>query len=155
MTTRRNDSAADDYVMWHQKEPQESFRVDVNFPKIVRVLGVADCITYASDKWEDDGDFHDYVHEFDSGPLIYSKEGQGDEFAIDVEGDRELPLLAYVKELIMLPVGGGAKKYLRFRSPPALCCTSDRKMLIIFTKKYGSLIVDGGKMHITERGIHR
>lgn len=142
------------YVMWHQKNPTKVHKVDVPLPKLVACVGAADCITYVSDKWEEDGDVHDYVHEFDSSPSVYMVDDDGD-VELVVEGEHALPILGVVRELIFLPTGAEKKHVLRFRTLPIMCCTTDKKTVVIFAEKTGPIFIHGGKMHITERGIHR
>ena len=93
--------------MWHQKEPRETLETEVSFPKTVFSVGTARVITYLSDKWEDDGDFYDYVHDFDTDPEVFMTNGDGKTKSVStllgvrkLSGELAMPILASVKELI-------------------------------------------------------
>lgn len=154
------DSAARVYRMWHKKHAEEVIEAEYPLDEVdVFYAGIGDSILYSSDKWEEDGDFWDYIHEFDSGPSVFLAEG--DDAPVDprnlmrndLDGELALPVLAFVKELIFVR-DDGSKRSLRFRSPPIMSCSEDKKALVILTDNIGPIYVRGGKMHITERGIH-
>lgn len=152
--------------MWHQKEPRELLQQKYELPKKVFAVGEADRIYYSSDKWEDDGDFYTYYHDFDSRPTVYvpRKTSWGKASSnpsLDIVETLEmehlndavrLPMLAKTLELVVEI--DGEKKSRKFRGETPLCCTSDLKTLVIFASD-GPIIIRGGKMVVTERGIVR
>jgi hypothetical protein len=156
--------AADLYRLWHQKEAEEDIEVlDLPLEAIeVFHAGRADSILYVSDKWEDDGNVYDYSHEFDSGPSVYMEDGEGDQgdveellqTAVSARAKAPFPVLAGVKELILVDDDGN-KRVLRFKVTPMLLMTLDKRGLLILSKELGPIYIRGGKMHVTERGIHR
>lgn len=161
--------AASTYRMWHQKHPDRVDATDYHFPDRICPVGFADAIVYESDKWEADGDFYDYHHEFDSDPEVFM-EGDVAPFApsrtvstarllrtpdVRDTSTTSMPLLATVKTLVIKPFDGGPKHNLNFRNPPPLCCTTDKKTLVILSETMGPIIISGGRMVITDRGIVR
>ncbi len=161
--------AAATYRMWHQKHPDAVDEQDYHFPERISPIGFADAIIYKSDKWEDDGDFYEYHHEFDSHPEVFM-EGDVAPFPasravstarllrvpdVRASTSTSMPLLATVQTLVIAPFDGGPKHNLHFRNPPPLCCTTDKKTLVILSDTMGPIIISGGKMVITERGIVR
>lgn len=162
--------ATDAWRMWHQKEPREIIPTSFKFPKKMVPVGKANRILYRSDKWEEDGDFYTYYHDFDSHPTVYTTEksplakglrSNGEE-KIDVadflgmehiNAELSLPLLATTMELIITGEDG-KKRTKKFRLEPPLCCTSDLKTLVILSDDI-PIIIRGGKMVVTERGIVR
>lgn len=159
--------AEDSWRMWHQKEPREHHEVFYNFPTHVFRVGTAETITYRSDKWEDDGKFFDYVHEFDSHPEVFMLEDKRQNphaksvsvqkllGTRDLKGELALPILAHTKELIISPDDAEVDHCIRFSDGPLLCCTTDHLTLVIFSDKKGPIFIRGGKMKVTERGIVR
>lgn len=147
---------------WHQKNPRELHEVEYDFPEEVFSIGLAETIIYASDKWEDDGDFYDYVHEHETGAEVFTTDGTGRRASVksllgtrqDLKtGELSLPMLGMVKELIVMPHDADAKHSLKFKEKPILSCSLDRKTLIIFSESKGPIFVRGGRMVVTERGI--
>jgi hypothetical protein len=158
--------------MWHQKEPREIVEATYDFPDEVVPVGEAQRILYSSDKWEEDGDFYTYYHDFDSHPTVYApskstwakranKGARGTKAKpldvartlkmAHVDDELQLPLLAKTLELIVVDVDG-KKQSRKFRGETPLCCTSDLKTLVILAND-GPIIVRGGQMVVTERGI--
>jgi hypothetical protein len=153
--------------MWHEKDSKHEYkRSEKTLSEEHFVpIGTAKEILYSSDKWERDGDFHDYVHDFESSPKVYipaSKVRDGEAVGAPkktaaVLGARSnpkqlvVPELAKVKslsyidsegELVEVRVGRGA----------IMCGSPDKKTVIILTKS-GPILVRGGQMSITARGI--
>lgn len=171
--SRRLQKAEDHFRLWHQKNPRQIFEIDYDFPEYVDCIGRADAILYASDKWERDGDFFDYIHDFSSLPFVYACEGAFDLppygrpksvkqllRATDLDEEFALPILAGVRQLVVCPVNEegprsnpAQKQYIDFRDPPMLCCSPDLKTLVIFSEERGPIFVRGGQMVVTERGI--
>ncbi len=157
------DVACRAFRMWHQKEPNGVVPYDYPLEDYdVFCAGVADTILYASDKWERDGNVHDYIHEFDSHPTVWTTDGHGEEGnpadLMDVDevsrnAEASLPILAAVKSLLVRREDG-SKRDIRFRSPPMLLSTLDKKGLVILTEDVGPIYVRGGRMIVTARGIH-
>lgn len=165
----RENWAAEAWRMWHQKEPREVVQATYDFPEELVPAGKAQRILYSSDKWEEDGDFYTYFHDFDSHPTVYApsgsewaktRENRGRSSTLDVaralsvpdvNSQIHLPLLAKTMELIIVGLDG-KKKSRKFRGETPLCCTSDLKTLLILASG-GPIIIRGGKMVVTERGI--
>lgn len=160
--------AEDAWRMWHQKEPRELVEATYDFPEELQPVGKAKRILYSSDKWEEDGDFYTYFHDFDSHPTVYApsrsawaKRANGARAkpldvarALNVnhvDDPQQLPLLAKTLELIITDVDG-KKQSRKFRGETPLCCTSDLKTLVILASD-GPIIIRGGQMVVTERGI--
>lgn len=212
-------AAAKLFKLWHQKLPTDVEDIDYPLEDIsVFRAGYLDCITYFSDKWEDDGDCYDYVHECDSRPSVFMEEGgaglcyfvmrgdsshgpftldemlennaeqeqvcaaleamqPGDDLSIGdyrifcypgLPGDpsellatnvahnatHAMPILAGVKELIVVE-DSGQQRCIRFRTLPKLLLCHDKKGLLVLSGELGPIYIRGGKMHVTDRGIHR
>lgn len=155
------------YAMWHQKNPSEVLTPKYEFYKEAFKIGRIEQLWYSSDKWEDDGDFKTYYHDFDSKPPIYVAECSplitpANESlptaktsrllgVSNVDGTVPLTLLSYAIELTINY--GKHKKRFKFRSEqPPVCGTPDNKTLVILSRD-GPIFVRGGKMCITARGI--
>lgn len=166
---RATEEAIRAYELWHQKEVDEIIETSYPLERTdVFWAGHADVIYYTSDKWEQDGDVYRYVHDFDSRPGVFTKDGyedSDDDTIVDpcwllhvpeVSARAKAPLafLATVEELIFVRPDGSKHSY-RFRSPPALLGTTDRKGLLILSRDKGPIYIRGGKMFYDERGIHR
>lgn len=165
----RRAEAAKIWRMWHQKEPREVIPTTYDFPKTAFKVGTADRILYSSDKWEDDGDFYTYFHDFESHPSIYTTEysplakgAKRNSDVIDVyaalsmerrNSQVTLPLLAQTMELKYIGPDGKKKSY-KFKGKPPMCCAADLKTLVILAEE-APIIIQGGSMVITERGIIR
>jgi len=162
--SKRIDVAADvlgAYRMWHKKHPDQVRQMTYNFPEDIPLIGKALRIVYWSDKWEDKGGFH-YEHDFDSSPPVYGEVHQDADNVTKLENTAKLlkvesvheqmpfPILAEVCELSM-DVDGEGIRTLSFKKPPLMLCTRDKKAIVILHRK--PIIVRGGRMHVTERGI--
>lgn len=158
--------AMSSYEMWHQKHPNEVKTIAIDWPEEVYQCGRAEQILYRSDKWEKDNDFFMYDHVFDTRPHVYcTKKSILAPFASsrrrsvrrffnvrDLKRDPvTLPYLAKAVELT-ISLNDGTGQTLNLLSEPALCCTLDLKTLVICIKN-DILFINGGKMHVTERGI--
>ncbi len=148
--------AISNHEMWHQKEADLLELCYYDFPKAVRAVGDATHILYYSDKWEEPGKGFEYSHYFDSKPTVYHEDGEGRSKSSDSllgakDSRAQLTVLAVVEE-ISFEIGG-EEKTLRFTSQsPLLCCTNDRKTLVIFEKN-SPFFIRGGSMYVSERGI--
>lgn len=147
------------FRLWHQKHPNEDDhqRMTTSFAPVVGYVGHAQSIVYLSDKWEDDGDFHPYEHDFDSHPMAFSRDGEGREKDTahllgvpSVNGAWAMPLLAYVQS-VTLDDGRGPFT-VKFPDFPVMTCSPDRKTLVILHRP-AHVFIRGGTMTITERGI--
>ena len=164
------DSAAKIWRMWHQKEPRKILSETYTFPKTAFEIGKADRILYSSDKWEDDGDFYTYYHDFDSHPEVYTTarsplaEGLSrrnvDKIDVpatlgmeDVNSRMAFPILAKTMELKFTDLEG-KKHSKKIKGRPWLCCAHDSRTIVILAKE-APIIIAGGQMVITERGIVR
>lgn len=160
------ENAVDAYSMWHQKPHKKVKELSVEWPKTIHCFGRAEQIIYKSDKWEKDNDFYTYDHIFDSRPNVYC--GPDSSFFQFAETkSRKLAPLLSVKDLekdtIAAPylaktleftfcAHDGSYKRITFNNSPSLCCTVDKKTLIICSTD-GFLFVHGGAMRVTSRGI--
>ncbi len=146
------------YETWHQKHVNKIIEKRYEFPKQVFCVGKAVHIMYHSDKWEDEGKGFDYSHYFDSMPSVYkanpamgSPKSVRNLLKADPDGELPLPILAGVLEITIND--GVRDQKTKFEShKPLMCCSDDRKTLIIFAKS-GPIFIRGGSMVVTERGI--
>ncbi len=152
----REHAALGTYRMWHQKHPTKVFSMTFDFPELVGELGKALRIVYWSDKWEDKGGYF-YEHDFDSRPPVFSSTDEGGVGTHrllrtqSVHDEMQLPVLAEVHELSVDTKAGGVKTF-AFKKPPVMCCTADKKTLVVLYKR-DPILIRGGRMHVTERGI--
>jgi len=146
------------FTMWHQKNPHELLEATVQFPAQVACVGEATQTCYGSDKWHKDGDFEEYFHDHDGGVKVYMASDDGDVdtrrilHVRSLDGELAMPILAKTRE-ITYRMADGRKRTLRFTDAPMLCCTPDKKTLAIFSSKLGPILIRGGKMLVTKRGI--
>lgn len=147
------------YRMWHQKAPKEVQGTTYDFPEDISALGVAMRIVYWSDKWEADGKGYHYEHDFDSRPPVYGDMSSKSKRRVDtarllcvdsVHEQMEFAVLAEVCELSVDVKGEGIKTF-SFVRPPLMLCTADKKSLVLLHDK--PIVIRGGKMRVTERGI--
>lgn len=164
MSTKKGE---DIFREWHEKEPNRvtSKKVALLDEPYFCCIGKAVEITYRSDKWEKNGDHHLYVHDFSSHPGVYlpqshttedeqigrpvkttsllgSKASNGQLVVADLATAKELILRDKHNKEMELKLGNGSKLY----SCP------DKKALLIITQN-GPVIVRGGQMRVTARGI--
>lgn len=150
------------FEMWHQKPYSGTERGPTyNLPEEVECVGRMVEILYWSDKWETDGKYYEYIHTFDSAPKVYANlAGVGAAKSTaqllglaSVHGQIPVPVLATVLHLVYSD--GKRNTTLRFRSPPVMSCSADKKTLAVFPppSKGGPFLVRGGKMQVTKRGI--
>jgi hypothetical protein len=158
------DDAVENHEMWHQKEVEGAYRKNVSFPSKMVCIGYATEIVYVSDKWEPHADFYDYIHDFDSTPPVFADarrhNGSDQSKTTDLIGVRSvsdkaklaLPILARVAQFTIAD-HDGKNHQLRFDFPPLMLCSPDKEGLIILSDEMGPIVVRGGQMEITERGI--
>ena len=158
------DDAVENHEMWHQKEVEGAYRKDVSFPKDMVCVGFATEIIYVSDKWEPHADFYDYIHDFDSEPPVFAdarkydgkERGKtADLIGVNSVSDKAklaLPILARVAQFT-IKGHDGKRHAMRFDFPPLMLCSPDKEGLIILSDEMGPIVVRGGQMEITERGI--
>lgn len=161
--------AIEAWRMWNQKEVRSVAPAEYDFPEVVFPVGRADRILYSADKWEEDGDFFTYYHDFDSHPIVYTEKGAPmmkgvrsngqpldvpDVFNVETVDDQwSIPVLAYVLELFWTkPDGTKAKK--KFKKDTIMTCAEDLQTLCILSED-APVFIRGGSMEITERGIVR
>ncbi len=147
------------YRMWNKKHPTRAFETTFNFPNEVGVLGNAMRIIYWSDKWQEDGEGDYYEHDFDSSPPVFC--GSSEERVKNIDSILKVKnvnstqsswaILAEVCELSLRLLDGGVKTF-RFKKPPLMLSTADRKGLCILYRKE-PIFIRGGRMRVTERGI--
>ena len=149
--------AAKVYTLWHQKPVREVIKSAFDWPAQVYRVGDARHVLYSSDKWEKDGEEYDYSHDFDSHPDVYMVEGPGEGVPTErllgtkLSGRVVMPHLADVKRLT-LRVGGQDVEVEFSRQKPLMSCSVDCRALVVFTSQ-GPLVIHGGRMVVTSRGI--
>ena len=159
------DLAADLYRMWHEKDPNKPTKKVMDFPEDMFAVGKATHIMYESDKWEEDGDFHRYIHKFTSLPTLYAQDGgclpsdvepYADKLTSKLLGVPELvgeygfPILASVISL-RWDDGHKARK-ITFKSyKPVMSCSVNQKTVAIFADEL--LLINGGTMVVAAPGI--
>lgn len=161
------ESAAENHVMWHEKDVEGAYRKNVDFPPRMLCIGHAIEIVYLSDKWEKHADFFSYVHHFDSHPEVYADSERSSTVgsgrarstsrllgveSVDDDAKLATPILARVAEFTFSTVEG-YPHVLRFDFPPLMLCSPDKEGLIILSDQMGPIVVKGGQMEITRRGI--
>lgn len=147
--------------MWHQKPAREVLDIpDFTLPKRLTRLGIANRIVYDSDKWEDDGDFHLYQHEFVSKPEVFVADRYGeidtrDFLDIDSLDGFELNwiVLAFVRELRVRIPEQRRKTNFVYGEPPIMACNPELDTVVVLHSEL--TFIRGGTMQITERGIVR
>lgn len=167
-STREMNHGRKTWRMWHSKdEPRKEYtRTEKLLSESHFIpIGKAHEILYASDKWEKNGDNFDYIHEFESHPKVFIPASKASEdeatgaprTTASVLGLRSpkkslvVAALATAKAFTYYDVDGelveiqGLKGALVGSSP-------DKKTLLILAKK-GPILVRGGQMRITARGI--
>jgi len=157
----------DIYREWHEKEPHRVVKKKVKLldEPYFCCIGKAVEITYKSDKWEPDGKWHLYVHDFTSSPKVYlaqshvsedeqlgrpvktsfllgSRSNNGQLVVTELATATEFTLKDKNNTDVELKLGNGAKLY----------STPDKRGLLILTRS-GPVIVRGGQMHVSARGI--
>lgn len=159
------EKASKNFQSWHQKDPSGVVEQTYDFPARVHYAGKMLYMVYESDKWEKDGDFYPYEHDFDSHPSFYVpryatklkpdlrryRSGKRLLCVPDLTGDVPLTMLAIVAEMVIKQRDGKRQKF-TFKELPVMAGTQDNKTLVIFSDE-GPLFVSGGRMRITERGI--
>lgn len=156
--TRVASKAVKTYETWHQKEAKKLQPITYDFPESVFCVGRAVHILYYSDKWEKDGDGYEYSHDFDTKPFVYTVEGQGTRKGVksllgvkSLNTQIAMPILAVTKEMTIVTTGGKEKR-IQLAGAPFLCCSNNRKTLVIFVDD-DPIFINGGKMIVTARGI--
>jgi hypothetical protein len=147
------------YRMWHAKDPSKLIETTFDFPDVVGELGRAMRIIYWSDKWKENGSGDYYEHDFDSEPPVFCESSDYKERSVERlmqtpglnETKSEWPILAEVCELSVRLHEGNVKTF-RFKKPPLLLCTPDKKCICILYKKE-PIFIRGGRMKVTARGI--
>jgi len=168
MSNRLILNGVDAYQEWHSKDPTKLTTIKTRLPDTVYQLGRAEMIAYRSGKWHDGNKTDDWEHHFDSRPFIYHEDGEGRSKSVssmirksnpsdfdDVDNPKNLPVLVDLGKCIELTFtvsGGEVHKITLGRSFPKMCCTTDKKTLVILHKD-GPIFIKGGQMRITERGI--
>lgn len=153
---------------WHKKDnPRKEFSVVEKLldEEFFVPIGRAEEILYSSDKWERDGDHHDYVHEFESHPKVYIPESHASEderigrpaktttvLGLRTRPERlVVPQLARVQSMSYVDKEGDLVE-IRVGRHAIMGSSPDRKTLIILAKN-GPVLVRGGQMRIEARGI--
>lgn len=160
------------YKLWHQKQPESYKMASYTFPKKMTRLGRATNILYFSDKWEDDGKGYEYTHDFTSKPDVYASPGLVKALGIAIENpkstdtqralkcspDGDIPMSFMALALEMTVDCDGEDMTIPFgKASASVWCLPDRKGVLIFVGESNPqcLIIRGGRMVVTERGIVR
>lgn len=153
---------------WHQKDPRKHLRRRVPLLDVSHFscIGKAVEILYHSDKWEKNGDDYPYVHDFTSRPGVWVVSDHADPSETIGKPVKTLSLLGLRSAVDQLSVAQLAKAMelivenkdgekfelsLGAKGAP-LYATLDKKALLILCDN-GPVIVRGGKMAVTARGI--
>lgn len=159
-------TAVENHEMWHQKDVETAYSKNVSFPSKMVCIGKAEQIVYLSSKWEDHADFYSYIHHFDTHPEVYADPRHFDGVSprstsrlmgtksVGARDKLAVPILARVAEFSYVDLDD-VERILRFDFPPLMLCSPDKEGLIILSDAMGPLVVRGGQMEITERGIVR
>lgn len=167
-STREVNHGRATWRMWHKKEnPKKEYgRTEKLLSEKQFVpIGKAHEILYSSDKWERDGDHHDYIHEFESHPKVYiplSKATEDEIIGQPKTTAAVLGLRSPKKSLVVVELAK-VRSFSYFDSEGELveitgisgaiaASSPDKKTLLILSKK-GPILVRGGQMKITARGI--
>jgi hypothetical protein len=158
--------AADLFEMWHEKTPDSYFTEELDLPEEVFGIGEITHIVYRSDKWEEPGNYIDYVHKFSSFPALYASNGSmfpdeteayTSESTAKLLGMMDLkdaeygfPVLAHVLALRWFD---GAKFHkIKFKTyQPVMSCSIDQQTVVIFADE--TLFIHGGRMTVEADGI--
>lgn len=160
--------AEDLFREWHDKEPREFLRRNeplLDHEKFC-CIGRGFSVLYESDKWEKDGEAYPYIHDFESRPGVWVVEEHclpEERIGKPVKTTTLLGLrtpksalhvvqLAFAKELIVEGKDGRRFELDLGKNGSPMYSTLDKKALLIPTSN-GPILVRGGKMVITSRGI--
>ena len=160
--------AEDLFREWHDKEPRQYLRRNeplLDHEKFC-CIGRGVNILYESDKWEKDGEDYPYIHDFESRPGIWvvaehctPQECIGKPIKtttlLGIRSPKEalhVTQLATAKELVVEGKDGEKFELEMGKNGSPMYATLDKKALLISTSK-GPVVVRGGKMVITSRGI--
>lgn len=154
------------YKMWHAKDANKAYKKSVaalsKYPNAYPI-GIGHEIEYLSAKWEDRE--HLYIHDFDK-PKIYLlenmvQEGEAIGKAVSVKsllGVRKIPAgglpVVQLGKCVSLSYKDADKEICDFThmNNALLLSTLDKKALLILSKK-GPILVRGGTMRVTARGV--
>ena len=163
-------SAETNFRMWHRKDPRRRITVknaiDPKKHAEMASIGRALDIVYSSDKWEKDGTFYPYEHDFTSKPKVWvpvSTVPSSDEIVgrhrktagflgeRNLTGAKAVAQLAFVEELLYLDADGDETRLIVGKKA-IMACSPDRKTVLILAS-FGPVLISGGKMIVTSRGI--
>lgn len=164
----RRSKADSIFRLWHEKNPRKDVGPvkvkDLSVPTFACV-GKCEQIEYDSDKWEKDGEMHSYYHDTTSHPGVWipatyvgAEERIGKEKSTrsllgirDSHGPLWLAQLAICTSLTYKDKSGG-KLQMEISGKSKMLSTPDKKAVLILTRK-GPVIVRGGQMRVTARGL--
>ena len=172
MSQHRLKKAEDVFEMWHKKNPRAHVVKDLSgtkqdFEEFMVCVGHADEIIYDSDKWEQDKDFHSYVHDFSSHPKVYFPQSACRDHNLIIGRPKktvsflDIPSLkhplvvaqiAFASELVFKNKDK-EEVFLNLGKRKSPCfSTNDLKTVIILSSD-GPIFISGNKMKVTKRGI--
>jgi hypothetical protein len=153
---------------WHDKEPRKFLRRNEPLLDSERFccIGRGVNVLYESDKWERDGESFPYIHDFESRPGVWVAEKHclpserigkpvKTSTLLGLRGSKDalhVAQLAIAKELVVENKDGEKFELELGKKGSPMYSTLDKKALLISTTK-GPIIVRGGKMIVTSRGI--
>lgn len=154
--------AVDMYKMFHWREPDEYFEMDLQWPKNQGVFGRALVTSYWSDKF--DGIGRDYKHKHKSPyPAIIREKQRGDKkWNAPFYPKYEVPAFPELGKLLDIQVvypGQTSPQYLDYKkrdldSMPILAGDPERNLLIVVDALTGEVFLLWSPiMIVTERGI--
>ncbi|MGB0890135.1 MAG: hypothetical protein ACPGWS_07620 [Solirubrobacterales bacterium] len=162
----RKSNAEKNFVMWHDKDPRKYRKasedaLDYDFA----CIGRAENIHYNSDKWAKDGTDQSYVHDFDTRPKVWvplvsvdneeiigtPRKGYGLLGLRTAANPAHVAQLALAEDLTYADNEGSKRVLGPFRNTP-LFSSHDRKALLILRRR-SPIIIRGGDMRVTARGI--
>lgn len=159
--------AEKNFRMWHAKDPREYLkRSEESLDYEFVCVGRAEELTYISDKWEKDGTKQPYIHDFDSRPKVwipyYSQADDSEVIGSPRMGYGLLGLkspsraahiaqLGTAEELVITASDGEKYEFAGLRSTPMFSSHDCKAVLIL--RRSGPVIIRGGKMSVTARGI--
>ena len=159
----REDKAIELYEDFYARNWSEIFELDYTWPEQAVEMGEATAIAYSSDKWNE-GKWVDYIHHHKSPlPKLYGQPKAGEASVKLKTPSGMLAILGYALELEYKAKDGkiyhidwertpsGSK---RKRSDLPLLASARKGLLVVIPKSgKDTLVIKGGKMHVTSRGI--
>lgn len=145
------------YLEFHQLEPKHVGQISITIPDQAWKVGKATHVAYRSDKWE--GKNHDYWHDHDGGCSTYrldddSYDGRICKVPGWLSSTSTIVLLGECLGFSYTDFEGVEIEGKTSKPYPELYCTPNGKALLVVThKRTIHVMVWGGSLSVTERGI--